>query len=167
MPAPIASDIKPDVDSVLEAILYLYTESRRLTKEVARQVELTGPQLTVLKLLEGVGDLSLSALSERIRAQNSTVTGIIDRMEREGLVVRARSTEDRRVVNIRLTEKGGRIARAVRIEPMEIFRAALQTLSARETRDLLAILTKVARGVQSIVKREVGSQPPKADEANQ
>jgi len=50
---------------------------------------------------------------------------------------------------------------------MEIFRAALQTLSARETRDLLAILTKVARGVQSIVKREVGSQPPKADEANQ
>jgi DNA-binding MarR family transcriptional regulator len=167
VPAPIASDLKPDVDSVLEAILYLYTESRRLTKEVARQVELTGPQLTVLKLLEGVGDLSLSALSERIRAQNSTVTGIIDRMEREGLVVRARSTEDRRVVNIRLTEKGGRIARAVSIEPMEIFRAALQALSARETRDLLAILTKVARSVQAIVKREVGSQPPKADEVNQ
>jgi DNA-binding MarR family transcriptional regulator len=167
VPAPIASDLKPDVDSVLEAILYLYTESRRLTKEVARQVELTGPQLTVLKLLEGVGDLSLSALSERIRAQNSTVTGIIDRMEREGLVVRARSTEDRRVVNIRLTEKGGRIARAVSIEPMEIFRAALQTLSARETRDLLAILTKVARAVQAIVKREVGPQPAKVDEVNQ
>jgi DNA-binding MarR family transcriptional regulator len=176
VPAPIAPDIKPDVDSVLEAILYLNTESRRLTKEVARQVELTGPQLTVLKLLEGVGDLSLSALSERIRAQNSTVTGIIDRMEREGLVVRARSTEDRRVVHIRITEKGGRIARDVRVEPLEIFRAALQTLSARETRDLLAILTKVARAVQTIVKREVPSQPPtvtsstrasKASEANQ
>ena len=62
-------------------------------------------------MLEGVGDLSLSELSERIRAQNSTVTGIIDRMEREGLVVRARSSEDRRVVNIRLTDKGARIAR--------------------------------------------------------
>ena len=59
-------------------------------------------------MLEGVGDLSLSELSERIRAQNSTVTGIIDRMEREGLVVRARSNEDRRVVNIKLTDKGRR-----------------------------------------------------------
>ena len=39
-----------------------------------------------MKLLEGIGDLSLSELSDKIRAQNSTVTGIIDRMEREGLV---------------------------------------------------------------------------------
>jgi DNA-binding MarR family transcriptional regulator len=151
--APIASDIKPDVDSVLEAILYLYTESRRLTKEVARQVELTGPQLTVLKLLEGVGDLSLSALSERIRAQNSTVTGIVDRMEREGLVVRSRSTEDKRVVRIRLTEKGERIAREIPVEPMEIFRTALAGLTATEARDLLRVLTKLARRVQTIVRQ--------------
>ena len=96
----------PRSTQILEAIIYLYTESRRVTKELARRADLTGPQLTVLKMLEGVGDLSLSELSERIRAQNSTVTGIIDRMEREGLVVRARSTEDRRVVHIRLTEKG-------------------------------------------------------------
>ncbi|HTQ47829.1 MAG TPA: MarR family transcriptional regulator, partial [Polyangiaceae bacterium] len=78
MPPAIPTDFKPEVDQIVEAILYLYTESRRLTKELARSVDLTGPQLTVLKMLEGVGDLSLSELSERIRAQNSTVTGIID-----------------------------------------------------------------------------------------
>ena len=155
MPASIPTEIKPEVDSILEAIVYLYTESRRVTKEVARSAELTGPQLTVLKVLEGVGDLSLSELSERIRAQNSTVTGIIDRMEREGLVVRARSTEDRRVVNIQLTEKGARIAREIAVEPMEIFRSALESLSAGEMRDLLRILTKIAQRVQGIVKREV------------
>jgi DNA-binding MarR family transcriptional regulator len=152
--APIPSEIKLEVDSVVEAIVYLYTESRRLTKEVARRAELTGPQLTVLKVLEGVGDLSLSELSERIRAQNSTVTGIIDRMEREELVVRARSTEDRRVVHIRLTEKGARIAREIAVEPMEVFRSALESLSATEMRDLLRILTKIARRVQGIVKRD-------------
>jgi DNA-binding MarR family transcriptional regulator len=155
VPIAIPSEIKPEIDSILEAILYLYTESRRLTKELARQVDLTGPQLTVLKMLEGLGDLSLSELSERIRAQNSTVTGIIDRMERESLVVRARSTEDRRVVKIRLTDKGAKIARAIAVEPMEIFRGALDSLSAGETRELLKILTKIARRVQSIVKREV------------
>jgi MarR family transcriptional regulator, organic hydroperoxide resistance regulator len=155
LPASIPSEIKPEVDSILEAIVYLYTESRRITKEVARSAELTGPQLTVLKVLEGVGDLSLSELSERIRAQNSTVTGIIDRMEREGLVVRARSTEDRRVVNIQLTEKGARIARDISVEPMEVFRSALESLSASEMRDLLRILTKIAQRVQGIVKRDV------------
>ncbi len=153
----IPSEIKPEVDAILEAIVYLSTESRRITKELARRADLTGPQLTVLKMLEGVGDLSLSDLSDRIRAQNSTVTGIIDRMEREGLVVRTRSTEDRRVVRIRLTEKGARIAREIAVEPMEIFRSALESLSPVEMRDLLKILTKIARRVQSIVKRDVGA----------
>jgi DNA-binding MarR family transcriptional regulator len=156
VPTAIPTEIKPEIDSILEAILYLYTESRRVTKELARQVDLTGPQLTVLKMLEGLGDLSLSELSERIRAQNSTVTGIIDRMEREALVTRTRSTEDRRVVKIRLTDKGSKIARAIAVEPMEIFRGALDSLSAGETRELLKILTKIAKRVQSIVKREVG-----------
>jgi DNA-binding MarR family transcriptional regulator len=158
VPSPIPSDIKPDIDAILEALLYLYTESRRLTKELARQVDLTGPQLTVLKMLEGVGDLSLSELSERIRAQNSTVTGIIDRMEREGLVARARSTEDRRVVKIKLTEKGAKIARAIAVEPMEIFRGALDSLTPSEARDALRILTKIAQRVQTIVRRERGKE---------
>jgi DNA-binding MarR family transcriptional regulator len=153
--ASASSETRPDVDSIVETIIYLYTESRRLTKGMAREVGLTGPQLTVIKLLETFDNLSLSGLSERIRAQNSTVTGIIDRMEREGLVLRARSTEDRRVVKIRLTDKGSRIAREVSVEPMEIFRGALESLSAAEMRELMKILTKIARRVQSIVKREV------------
>ncbi len=159
MPLPLPSDIKPEIDAIFEAIVYLSTESRRITKELARRADLTGPQLTVLKMLEGVGDLSLSDLSERIRAQNSTVTGIIDRMEREGLVVRARSTEDRRVIKIRLTERGAKIARDIAVEPMEIFRSALDSLTPAEMRDLLRILTKIARRVQSIVKRDVGAPP--------
>src|SRR5438309_250827 len=73
--SPLTADTKADVDEIVETILYLYTESRRLTKGMASQYGLTGPQLTVVKLLESIGDMSLSSLSERIRAQNSTVTG--------------------------------------------------------------------------------------------
>ena len=156
MTAPLPSDLKVEVDQILEAIIYLYTESRRITKELARRAELTGPQLTVIKMLETVGDLSLSDLSDRIRAQNSTVTGIIDRMEREGLVTRARSTEDRRVVHIKLTEKGEALARDIPVEPMEIFRSALSGLSVTEVKDLLKVLTKLAKRVQAIVRRDVG-----------
>lgn len=145
-------DAKVELDAIVETIVYLYTESRRLTKQAAREVGLTGPQLTVIKLLDTFGDLSLSTLSERIRAQNSTVTGIIDRMEREGLVNRERSTADRRVVYIRLSTKGRELAKDIQVEPMEIFRAVLSTLSRDDTRDLMRILSKLQKRVRGLVK---------------
>jgi MarR family transcriptional regulator, organic hydroperoxide resistance regulator len=146
------ADAKAELDAIIETMVYLYTESRRLTKLAAREVGLTGPQLTVVKLLDTFGDLSLSSLSERIRAQNSTVTGIIDRMEREDLVLRERSTSDRRVVFIRLTEKGKRVARAIDVEPLSIFRTVLSSLSREDTADLLRVLSKLGKRVRSLVR---------------
>lgn len=149
---------QPDLDAIIEAFAYLETESRRLTKGLAEQYGLTGPQLVVVKLLEPVGKLSLSELSWKIRARNSTVTGIIDRMEREGLVVRSRSKEDRRVVHIELTAKGRALAGSIRVEPMEIFRTVLTELSPRDAADLKRILTRLARRVAELVEQsaEVG-----------
>lgn len=166
MAASLPPDTKPEVDAIVETIIYLYTESRRLTKGMAAQFGLTGPQLTVIKLLQELGDLSLSSLSERIRAQNSTVTGIIDRMEREGLVKRERSTTDRRVVYIRLSEKGQKLAREIQVEPMEIFRSALTVLSEDDLGHLLRILTKLQKRVVSHVEGRVSEAegPPRSGE---
>jgi DNA-binding MarR family transcriptional regulator len=83
------------------------------------------------------------------------VTGIIDRMEREGLVSRERSKEDRRVVFIKLTARGRELAQEIPVEPMEIFKGALEHLSPQEVKDLMRILTKLARRVQQIVRRDV------------
>lgn len=159
-------DAKPEVDAIVETIIYLYTESRRLTKGLASQFGLTGPQLTVIKLLETFDNLSLSSLSERIRAQNSTVTGIIDRMEREGLVRRERSTSDRRVVHIRLSDKGQKLAKQIQVEPMEIFRDALGSLSQTDLRDLLRLMNKLQRHVRTQVAAHDGglSRGPEGDD---
>ena len=162
-PAATTPDPEPrsEIDSIVETIIYLYTESRRLTKGLASQFGLTGPQLTVVKLLETFENLSLSSLSERIRAQNSTVTGIIDRMEREGLVRRDRSTTDRRVVHISLSEKGQKLAKQIQVEPMEIFRGALQSLSHADLRDLLRIMNKLQRYVRThIADGAMDALPP-------
>jgi MarR family transcriptional regulator, organic hydroperoxide resistance regulator len=148
---PAMTSDQPDLDAVVEAIVYLYTESRRITKDLAARHGLTGPQLAVLKMLEPVGKLSLSELSWRIRARNSTVTGIIDRMEREGLVERRRSEEDRRVVHIVLTKKGQKLAADVDVEPVHIFRQILSELSARDAAELRRIMTRLARRVRELV----------------
>jgi DNA-binding MarR family transcriptional regulator len=151
----ISPDVKADVDQVLEAIIYFTTETRRITKELAKRSNLTGPQLTILKILETIGDLSLSEVSDRIRAQNSTVTGIIDRMEREGLVQRVRSVEDRRVIRIHLTEKGEKLARSIPVEPMEVLRGALAGLAPAETKEFLRIMTKIAKRIRTVVRRDI------------
>jgi MarR family transcriptional regulator, organic hydroperoxide resistance regulator len=144
-------EVKVEVDQILEAIIYFMTETRRITKELAKRANLTGPQLTVVKILETIGDLSLSELSDKIRSQNSTVTGIIDRMEREGLVQRVRSHEDRRVIRIHLTEKGAKLARDIPVEPMEVLRSALGGLTPHETKDFLRVMTKVAKRIRETV----------------
>jgi DNA-binding MarR family transcriptional regulator len=145
-----------DLDAIVEAIVYLYTESRRITKDVAGRFGLTGPQLAVIKMLEPVGKLSLSELSWKIRARNSTVTGIIDRMEREGLVERKRSEKDRRVIHIVLTKKGRELARDIDVEPVQLFRRVLGELSGRDAAELRKILIRLARRVGELADESNG-----------
>jgi MarR family transcriptional regulator, organic hydroperoxide resistance regulator len=152
----------PNLDAILDAMVYLYAESRRVTRTVAEQYGLTGSQLLVLKMLEPVGQLSLSDLSERIRAKNSTVTGIIDRMERDSIVLRRRSDEDRRVVYIALTAKGKKLALAAKIDPMHLFRALLEDLSPRDAAELERIMTKLAGRVRGII-----AETPRADDGRE
>ena len=142
-----------DVDRILETLVYLYTESRRVTKEVARQHGLTGPQVTAIKVLENFGALSLTDLSARMSSTNSTMTGIADRMERDGLVERIRSETDRRVVQIALTEKGRALAAQIPVASMALFADALRSLDERDRRDLTRILRKLTDEVTELLRK--------------
>lgn len=150
---PLDEDAKQELDRIVETLIFLYTESRRLTKDEARKHDLTGPQLSVIKLLAGIGDLSLTELSATMQTQNSTVTGIIDRMEAAGLVRRVRSEQDRRVVMIRLTPQGRALSRSVPIEPMAAFRRALEVLTPTEQKTLLKIFSKLEKQVRDELAR--------------
>lgn len=142
-----------EVDRIVETILYLYAESRRVTKAQAREHGLTGPQISVLKILEAMGDLSLTELSAKMSARNSTITGIVDRMERDGLVVRERSQSDRRVVLIRSTDKGTALAASVPVTAMEVFGVALRGLPDGDRKELKRILSALADGVRAEIDR--------------
>ena len=62
--------------------------------------------LTVVNLLEAEGPQSMGQLAEDLDVSVASVTGIVDRMERRGLVERERGTGDRRVIMVDLTETG-------------------------------------------------------------
>jgi DNA-binding MarR family transcriptional regulator len=136
-----------DLDLIVETVIYLQTEGRRLARAEAQRVGVSPTQLNVLKLLGEIGELSLSELSRRLAAQNSTVTGIVDRMVASGLVSREQSEKDRRVWTIRMTEKGRKIARSVSVAPWELLHGALDALTEHERDELVTLLKKVAAHV--------------------
>lgn len=66
-------------------------------------MNLTGPQGMMMGILSHDGEMKISDLSEKIGLSNSTVSGIIDRLEKQGLVERTRSLDDRRVVYVKVS----------------------------------------------------------------
>lgn len=86
-------------------------EASRLFKEIMflarhrmsrgfEDVGITAPQGMMMGILSRYGRVKISELSERLGLTNSTVSGIVDRLEKQGLVVRERSEEDKRVVYV-------------------------------------------------------------------
>lgn len=137
------------IDRIVETAIYLQAESRRLAKEQCAQLGITATQLSVLKLLQEIGELSLSELSRQMAAKNSTITGIIDRMVAAELVVREQSTEDRRVWKIRPTPRGGAIAEQLHVAPWDLLRGALRSLPKADLERLIGILTTMAAHVEA------------------
>lgn len=82
---------------------------KRCHRFLSRKYGLTMPQYHLL-LAAMMGDATtLGSLADELNCSRGNLTGVADRLERDGWLVRERSTEDRRVVNIRLTEKGNRV----------------------------------------------------------
>jgi len=68
-----------------------------------REMNLTGPQGMLIGILSKYEEMKISEISKKMGLSNSTVSGIVDRMEKQGYVERIRSKEDRRVVHVKIT----------------------------------------------------------------
>lgn len=150
--APAVID-KAAIDRIVETGIYLQAESRRLAKEQCAKHGITATQLNALKLLQSVGDISLSDLSKRMSATNSAITGLVDRMVEAGLVAREQSAEDRRVWKIRLTPEGRSMAKKVDVAPWEILQTALMALPPAELEQLITTLLKVVDHIEDATRR--------------
>ncbi len=86
----------------------IFELNRIMKKHLRRHFETEGftmPQGFVLGILLKNGEMKITDLSSRVNLSNSTVSGIVDRLEKQQLVERRRSDEDRRVVYVRTSEK--------------------------------------------------------------
>ena len=81
------------------------TYSRRLKSEY----DVTVPQLICMFAIIEKGKSTTSAIAQNIHVANSTIVGILDRLEKKGLILRKRDTEDRRKVFVSATAKGKKL----------------------------------------------------------
>lgn len=76
------------------------------SKYLHKYYGLSSPQLTILKELSDVNEIPTGELAKRVSLSQATVTDILDRLEEKGLIIRQRSSFDKRRVYIQISEKG-------------------------------------------------------------
>ena len=105
---------KPFANERIAVVVSLMRTTDILTRpmdEVLRPAELSGTAYNVLRILRGAGadGLPCREIGARLVTREPDVTRLLDRLERRGLLTRARDSADRRVVTIRITEAGVRL----------------------------------------------------------
>lgn len=112
-------------------------------KNEFKDTGLTVPQIMVLKALSKGNKLKISEISKELSLVNSTVSGIIDRLEKQDIVSRIRSEKDRRIVYIELSNKGNEIINNNRVIINNFFNDTFDNLDNEEINTILAGLHKV------------------------
>ena len=139
--------------NALDGIRALVGSLTRSARSVERRTGITTAQLFVLRQLEACEELSLGEIAERTLTRESTVSIVVARLAKRGLVRRDRAADDRRRLRVTLTPAGRRVlARA----PEPTTGRLLGALDELTSEQLLALLTGldaliVALGLESRV----------------
>ena len=100
-------------DRVIEIMPVITREfSKRQISEFYK-TRITLPQFVVLDALHRHGESKMTDLARYLDVTTAAVTGIVDRLVRDGHVLRMRDPDDRRVIKVKLTAKGSSSARNI------------------------------------------------------
>lgn len=131
---------KVQTKQVIYSIRRLMQGGELYTKELHKKYNVSAAQVNCLLALYENGPLPPSQIAKHIMVNSSTVTGIIDRLEKKGLVIRKRISLDRRVITIELTEAGKKLAENAPPPIQQKILEGLEKLPAREIEHIVNAL---------------------------
>lgn len=119
---------------------------RRISKQTTDcEPKLTGPQFYILQLLRKKGRCTVSSLAEEMTVKPSAITAMIDRLLKQGYVLRDRDEKDRRVVFIQISEEGKVVLDETHEKRKQVLMKYLSYLDQEELDSLVSIFTKLSR----------------------
>lgn len=144
--------VKEIVSAIRRIARVVYLDSRRMVKTIG----LSNPQCLVLKAIDTHGATSLAMLGRILNVTSANMTGLVDRLEKKGLVRRARKEGDRRVTMVELTEEGKPLSRSL---PDPIEKKLIHGLKDVSTDELKAITSAFLKVVDLLDAGDVADAP--------
>jgi len=137
----VAPDAAPDLGMVDALAQLSFLVQGTLSRHAAAQ-DLSIIQTRLLGILRD-REPTMQELARLLELDKSSVTGLVDRAEKRGLVQRTPSTDDRRAIRVKLTALGRRTGLAIRNGFQVDVALATQSLSEAEKKDLSTLATRV------------------------
>ncbi|WP_053367315.1 MarR family winged helix-turn-helix transcriptional regulator [Bacillus sp. FJAT-27245] len=131
------------VASIEKDLRYISGIIKQKGREMLSNYTITPPQFVALQWLFEEGDMTIGELSNKMYLACSTTTDLVDRMEKNSLVMRVKDPKDRRVVRIHLLEEGERIIDEVIKKRQEYLQDILKNFSSDEIQLLHGNMTKL------------------------
>ena len=147
--SPSAGLVLPDVLRFMQILWRVVHGLEQSSKRMAATLGVTGPQRLVLRLVGLQPGISAGELAAILHVHPSTVTGVLRRLQAQGLLAREAATEDRRRAVLRLTAKGRRVNEARRGTIEYAIREALRAVPRRDASCARRVLGAIATGVGS------------------
>jgi DNA-binding MarR family transcriptional regulator len=133
--------------SLPHAVVRFFRQMNREHNRAFQAIGVTAEQAHVLSILWELGPLTIGDLQRELALSSPTLTGAIDRMEKDELVRRVRSPSDRRTTYVEPIDNPA-LRRKIAKVVDETERRCFAPLSAGERRDLLRLLSKAAAGLE-------------------
>jgi DNA-binding MarR family transcriptional regulator len=146
-------------DNAFRELIRTFGVAERVMQPYFARFGISGAQWGVLRNLiraeeDGLPDLRLTELSERLLVRPPSMVGVVDRLERAGLVFRAGSPTDLRAKRIGLTGRGRRLVRRILAVHEEQMDTVLSGLTRAEQDELRRLLILWRRHLESLLKEE-------------
>jgi MarR family transcriptional regulator, organic hydroperoxide resistance regulator len=140
MDKKLATNVVAEIEKELRYISGIVKQKGR---EILSNYTITPPQFVALQWLFEAGDMTIGELSNKMFLACSTTTDLVDRMEKNKLVMRVKDPNDRRVVRIHLLEEGERIIEDVIKKRQAYLTGVLKDFSSAEIESLKTSLLKL------------------------
>lgn len=135
-----------------DAVMHkIYKRLRQLQGDIDTMFPngITSSELSVLKIANKYPDAVLKEISQYLDVPGSTLTSIIDRLEKRNLIKRVISKKNRRSYALELTQEGIEISTQHENVEKELWEKVLDALSDDNERDVLInLLDKIYKGIE-------------------
>ncbi|MCZ7582913.1 MAG: MarR family transcriptional regulator [Deltaproteobacteria bacterium] len=134
-----------ETSEILRSIRKIVQGLTLQSRDLYRAAGLTFPQILCLRAIGDTSKTEVTAadVARQIGVRPATVTGILDRLERDGLIVRERRSTDRRKICLALTPRGSERLETLPPSLQDRFVRRLKTLSDRDRRSIMRVLNQV------------------------